>query len=277
MENSFGEYLRQQRETREISLEAISSRTKIQRKFLFALEKDQYEQLPGLIFVRGFIRAYAEQISLNPEQTLLRFEEYLKETRPVLSGPKSGPAPSKPRILAYLLIALFALVLAGLVASLIWSLSQNVSPEITRPAQAKPAPGQARVEKPKIPASLPIISTPFKLNLKATELCWLLATIDGKESKEAMLYAGDSFNIEAQEKLSLLIGNAGGVEISVNSVKLKPIGGHWKPMRLLLPEDLPKYLPEKIEKPLPETTKPQPGENKTQPDAPKPKTEDKKP
>ncbi len=267
MESSFGEYLRQQRETREFSLDGISAKTKIQKKFLLALEKDQYEQLPGLIFVRGFIRAYAEQVGLNPEQTLLRFEEYLKETKPALSGPKSGPIPQKSRAWVWGLAGLFVLILIGLVGSLIWSLKKNPAARVALPAPARPSPGQGGAVATSLPApvrSLQSVSPPFSVSLKANELCWVLTTIDGKAGKEMMLYSEDSFKIEAQEKLSLLIGNAGGVEIVINGVRLKPIGGHWKPMRFLIPEDLPKYLPEKFEKPAPKTPEPKPESTKPQ-------------
>jgi len=63
-----------------------------------------------------------------------------------------------------------------------------------------------------------------------------------------MLYPGDGLKLQAAQSLSLLIGNAGGVEITVNAVKLKPVGGHWKPVRFLVPEDLPKYLAPEIPK-----------------------------
>lgn len=271
MENSFGDYLREQREAREISLDQLSAKTRIQKKFLSALEKNQYEQLPGLVFVRGFIRLYAKELGLDPEQTLQKFEEYLRESKPVLSGPKSGPIPQKPRLVPYLLIAGGTLAMIGLVVSLVWSIRQNPTT-----STLTPLPSSTPMPKPKPDletASALSITSPFQVRLTATELCWLLATIDGKESKEAMLYPGERFSIEAQEKLSLLIGNAGGVEIIINDVKLKPIGAHWKPMRLLIPEDLGKYLPEQREKPGPEKTEPKPKESQLQPEESKPKPE----
>ncbi len=255
MANSFGEYLRQQRDNREISLEQISARTRIQKKFLLALERGQLNQLPGRTFIRGFIRAYAEALGLNPDQTLVLFEESQKELPSAAAGEKPASTPEKKRALVLVLVLVLVAAAAVTVISLTLSLRQP-APAKKTPGAAQPVP-PAGMEKPLLrpPSDL---SAPFAVSIKATELCWILATVDGKTSKETMLYPGDSLKLEAAESLSLLVGNAGGVEITVNSVKLKPIGGHWKPMRFLVPEDLAKYLPAempKFETPNPETQK----------------------
>jgi cytoskeletal protein RodZ len=274
MASSFGEYLRQQRDNREISLDQISARTRIQKKFLLALEQGRLDQLPGRTFVRGFIRAYAEALGLNSDQTLVLFEESQKELHPAAAGEKPAPTPEKKR--ALVLTAILVLVVAATAAVIGLTLSlRQPAPAQKAPgaARSKPVPGQpvppAGLEKP-LPKAPSDLSAPFAVGIKATELCWILATVDGKSSKETMLYPGDSLKLEAAQSLSLLVGNAGGVEITVNSVKLKPIGGHWKPMRFLAPEDLAKYLPAempKVETPKPETSKPE---------TPKAQTPDKK-
>ncbi|MBV8051343.1 MAG: helix-turn-helix domain-containing protein, partial [Acidobacteriaceae bacterium] len=55
----FGPRLKAQREKRGITLEQISKSTKIGTRFLEALEEDHFERLPGGIFNKGFVRAYA--------------------------------------------------------------------------------------------------------------------------------------------------------------------------------------------------------------------------
>jgi len=57
--DSLGSYLRQERERQQVSLQDIAATTKIQLKFLEALEHDAYDQLPAAPFVVGFLRAYA--------------------------------------------------------------------------------------------------------------------------------------------------------------------------------------------------------------------------
>ena len=65
---SFGEELRQQRELRQITLDEVSKSTKVNLRFLEALERDDFAALPGGLFIRGFIRAYATHIGADPEK-----------------------------------------------------------------------------------------------------------------------------------------------------------------------------------------------------------------
>jgi len=67
---SFGEKLKLEREKRKITLEQISASTKIGTRMLQALEEDKFSQLPGGIFNKGFVRAYARTVGLDEDQTV---------------------------------------------------------------------------------------------------------------------------------------------------------------------------------------------------------------
>jgi cytoskeleton protein RodZ len=67
---SFGEQLRQAREGRHITLQEIAATTKISCRALKALEDEHFDQLPGGIFNKGFVRAYARYVGLDEEKTL---------------------------------------------------------------------------------------------------------------------------------------------------------------------------------------------------------------
>jgi cytoskeleton protein RodZ len=70
---SIGEELKREREFREISLREISDSTKINIRMLEAIEKDDFSSLPGGIFNRNFIRAYANFIGLDPEVIIRKY------------------------------------------------------------------------------------------------------------------------------------------------------------------------------------------------------------
>jgi cytoskeleton protein RodZ len=72
---SLGEYLKQERELRQISLEEVAEGTKIAIYRLRAMEADRWEDLPAEVFVKGFIKSYAEFIGLVPEDVILRYQE----------------------------------------------------------------------------------------------------------------------------------------------------------------------------------------------------------
>lgn len=66
----FGDKLRRERERRGITLDEISAATKINTRMLRALEEEQFDLLPGGIFNKGFVRAYARQVGLDEEETV---------------------------------------------------------------------------------------------------------------------------------------------------------------------------------------------------------------
>jgi cytoskeleton protein RodZ len=86
---SFGEKLKLEREKRKITLEQISSTTKIGTRMLRALEEEKFSQLPGGIFNKGFVRAYARTLGLDEDQTVADYLEASGDGPPVQVEPVS--------------------------------------------------------------------------------------------------------------------------------------------------------------------------------------------
>src|SRR5882757_7933258 len=78
---AFGEKLRKQREQRGIALDAISNTTKISPRMLRALEEEHFDQLPGGVFNKGFVRAYARQVGLDEEEAVTDYLTALRESQ----------------------------------------------------------------------------------------------------------------------------------------------------------------------------------------------------
>src|SRR6266550_8289773 len=70
---SFGEELRREREIRGISLKEISDATKISKRFLEAIERNDHKTLPAPVFTRGFIREYSRYLGLNADEIVNRY------------------------------------------------------------------------------------------------------------------------------------------------------------------------------------------------------------
>jgi cytoskeleton protein RodZ len=87
---SFGQKLKLEREKRNITLEQISVSTKIGIRMLQALEEDKFNQLPGGIFNKGFVRAYSRFLGLDEDQTIA---DYLQASGDAL--PASTETPSR--------------------------------------------------------------------------------------------------------------------------------------------------------------------------------------
>lgn len=83
---SFGEKLKKEREKRNITLDQISATTKISTRMLQALEEDKFNQLPGGIFNKGFVRAYSRCLGLDEDSTVA---DYLQASG---DGPRADSA-----------------------------------------------------------------------------------------------------------------------------------------------------------------------------------------
>ncbi|CUA80367.1 helix-turn-helix domain-containing protein [Anoxybacillus suryakundensis] len=71
-----GKLLKEAREQRNMSLDYLQEITKIQKRYLIAIEQGNYVIMPGKFYVRAFIRQYAEAVGLNPDEL---FEQYANE------------------------------------------------------------------------------------------------------------------------------------------------------------------------------------------------------
>lgn len=100
---SFGEKLKLEREKRKITLDQISASTKIGTRMLQALEEDRFTQLPGGIFNKGFVRAYARVVGLDEDQAVADYLQASGEApaaRPDLAGRDSATRDAASRDVA---------------------------------------------------------------------------------------------------------------------------------------------------------------------------------
>jgi cytoskeleton protein RodZ len=120
--DSFGARLQHERKQRGLTLEEVSLSTKIHIRFLTAIEQEDFDQLPGGIFNKGFVRAYARCIGSDEEQAVL---DYLAASRVVestlndpeqpetLQRPKKSYAPN--RVLWAVFVASLVVITVGFV------------------------------------------------------------------------------------------------------------------------------------------------------------------
>lgn len=100
---TLGEELRRKREERAITLAEISESTRIGTRFLKAIETDNFSTLPGGIFTRSFIRAYAKQVGMNEDEAIALYqqqvigppEESHEESSLTAKAKMSAPPPAK--------------------------------------------------------------------------------------------------------------------------------------------------------------------------------------
>lgn len=76
-QESLGQFLRKNRETKNISIEQVAYATRISLKMLYALEEDDHSALPAPTFVRGYLQAYAKSVHMDQQDLLLRYQHHL--------------------------------------------------------------------------------------------------------------------------------------------------------------------------------------------------------
>jgi cytoskeletal protein RodZ len=97
MTQTIGEKLRLAREARGIALREISEQTRISMRYLEAIEGDDYKRLPGGIFNRSFIRAYAKFIGYDEHEAMEEYARTLRER-----GEAEEDVSTKPRSEIYI-------------------------------------------------------------------------------------------------------------------------------------------------------------------------------
>ena len=111
--SNFGANFRKAREAKGLPLEKIAAETRISTRFLTAIENEAFESLPGGIFNRGFIRAYADYLGLDSNQAVAdydRISSTVQEPADVLRDPARHPARNSDWNL-YIVAAAILLVL----------------------------------------------------------------------------------------------------------------------------------------------------------------------
>lgn len=262
---AFGDRLRREREMRGITLEEITESTKISRRHLEALEGEHFDQLPGGVFNKGFVRAYARFLGIDGDQAVADYSAASNEQPepedkfPLEIHEEPKRALNSRRSPLPLTFAIAALV-GVLVGYAFWVKSRPhtnesavastqhatpaaattarpvdtpVSPaesaprasEVTTATSPQP-PAQAAPERPVKPEKV------FVVQVKAKEDSWVSIVADGKSIMERVLTAEKNKKIKAGKTLVLRTGNAGGIEVTFNGVSLGPLGNENEPRTL---------------------------------------------
>ena len=236
---AFGDWLRRQREMREISLRDIADRTKISLRYLQAMEDDRFDLLPAPIFAKGFLREYARYVGLSPDEVVNHYLSVQQQGASQEEGAKegikkdstlAGQRPSRPKPVRnwtyglFLLLAVLALI--GLVAALYWYAEHrrdDPAADVTPPPiAAPPAPEAATVAAPLATPEEP--KAPLEVTLDLTSACWVEVSADGKRVVAQEYAQGESQTFEAQKSVQITLGDTSAVDIQVNRLSY-PLNG----------------------------------------------------
>ena len=256
---AFGEELRREREIRGISLKEIADATKISKRFLDAIERNDHKTLPAPVFTRGFVREYARYLGLNAEEIVSRYNyaaagddrieksthlDRLVPDRSVESERKPVNARGLPSPFARVDRGIYVLLflVAALVGAVYWTVRHRHMAAASDAVEAQREPASHPV--PVIPAptaTAPPASTSappapvndglLHLTMNFTGNSWISLDVDGKNySFDAA--KGEKKAFEAKERFRFkTIGNAAGIDLTLNDVRIPPMGREGEVLR----------------------------------------------
>ncbi|MFB0566513.1 MAG: helix-turn-helix domain-containing protein [Candidatus Aminicenantaceae bacterium] len=224
---SIGQELKRERGLRGITLKEIAESTKINLRFLQALENDELDLIPGEFFIKGILRAYAKYIGLDEEYVLNKYYEdtLLKKQELEKEKEKRKGTPVIFQKKANFINIVFLSVFLLLIILSFYFISRPQKKPEPLPETKIPAPIQN--EKPPPPSvSEPAINEVKDLNLEIffLEETWIQAYADGELILDGIKNPGEEATIKASKELVLHLGNAGGISYILNGKKGKPLG-----------------------------------------------------
>jgi cytoskeletal protein RodZ len=227
-----GAYLRQLREQSHLSLDEVATRTWIRVGLLRAIEDGQMHRLPEPVYIKGFIKRYAD--ALEQDGTAFAEAFPIQTVRPVPSFWRLSPAiPLRPLHLYFAYVALIMAAISGL-SYAIDRQSPLTSRQVQPTAPNLPAIATAEPETPNAtPTAVtglqtnppnPITDKSVRVTVTLTAQSWMRVEVDGTTDFEGILPEGTQRTWTGDQQVVLRAGNAGGVSVAYNEGEATPLG-----------------------------------------------------
>jgi cytoskeletal protein RodZ len=222
---TLGQDFKRRREERKLSLKDVAEGTRVGVRFLTAIEADDFSALPGGIYTRSFVRAYAKFLGMDEEDVLARYRKQAATEEPAepMMSYKEYPAESSSASLYIGVVVLLVIIVGGGYGLILYldqkSESKSVassSPTPTNSPQATPSP-----EITPSTQSTPIFEQ-VVLTLKTKQEAWVSINTDDVEKPLTLtIPANSSRDFKADTKLKVTVGNISAVQAQINGQDAK--------------------------------------------------------
>jgi cytoskeletal protein RodZ len=241
----FGEHLKREREMRGVSLEEISSATRISTRFLAAMENDQWDQLPGGVFNRGFIRSIARYLGLDEDSLVAEYAlgtAANEEARAAAQRDAEIPRNWQPAALAFVtILAIAGCVFAayhyrGWIADRLHKRVSGVGSYNSAPNTAglpNEPPSAADVAAASASGDQPS-SQMLTLSLQAVKAANVKVVADGSTAFDGPLETNEGKQFEAHDTFDVTSSDSGALVLELNGQIVPPSGTPGQPMSVTL-------------------------------------------
>jgi cytoskeleton protein RodZ len=246
---SIGTTLAAARETAGLSLEDVAAATRIRRTLIMNIEDDDYSACGGDFYARGHLRNIAVAVGLDPAPLLAEFDAARPEAAPARATEvfeaetttwkerRGGPNWSAAMAAALVLVIAYGLVQA-------FSGSGGGGHDVADPGRTTSAPPSTSAPVSPTPSGddSAVAQAPrgkVTVAVRATDRSWVqVTTTSGQELFQGLLQPGQEKTFTDKTRLKLVIGNAGGVELTVNGSAIGAPGRRGQVARVqFTPED----------------------------------------
>jgi cytoskeletal protein RodZ len=231
-QESLGKYFKRERESKKISLKEVAKNTRVREHILSAIEEDRHDLLPCSTYLKGFLLSYARFLRIDSNEVLLRYQKGLKQ-EPVPPPPKRPPKKilwNKKQTWVVGGIIVASLIVFYFFAPYLFKTSLKPAPEksvVEENLALTPAPSVT--ETSSIPGG-----KPFSLQLKAVEETWVSLQVNGQSEKEMTFKPGEGISVQASDRIRMILGNAGGLDLILNGKQMGKFGKSGEVITLIL-------------------------------------------
>ena len=237
---NFGERLKRERELREVTLEEITSATRIGPRFLEALENEEWEKLPGGVFNRGFVRSVARYLGLDEENFLA---EYDLAHGPIVQPVQEHSAnhfSSRPKWIPFVAFLVFVFVVGAIVTGGIYAWRYYKLHRAAQQSTDVPASTPAAATLPNNSVALAVLpieashaaldaapaapQAPLDLFVSVNHRTRMRILADGKLLVDAKMPAGASRHFAANNHFEITAANSSAVLLELNGLAMPPLG-----------------------------------------------------
>jgi len=248
-----GAVLKAERLRKNMTLREISRITKISMLTLETLEGDHEEASPPATYARGFIKSYAVELELDPDEVLAIYDQELKEQQK--AAPAKKTQDESPRIPGYIVPVIIGAVLLLACALYFGYMGrssdtprvavvevQDQEPEQSKEPEQQTMPAPSAV--PELPAGQaadtaapaePAAGHPFTVRFVAGERSWMRFTVDDRHMFDVLMKPGESYSVNAVANVKVRIGNPGGVKAFFNDSSVPVPGRRGSPVIMSFP------------------------------------------
>lgn len=262
-----GAELRRARTERKRSVEDVARATKINAEMIRAIENEAFARLPGGLFTRGFLRAYAREVGLDAEDIVERYrleyeggpapapettakpdEQVISSIRPAIVVDEETASSRRIQILQLfvivLIVALYFAVSPRPRTTEVANEAAPAAPVAEAPKDETPAPAPAPVATKGTVAEEP--PTELTLELHPTGPCWVEATAAGERVFSKLMDTGEKASVTLNKDLTLRVGDPGAFAFSIAGTPGRSLGSPGQPVTVRMSlENYKTYLQSK--------------------------------